>query len=107
MKILFDQGTPVPLRRHLPGHVVSTAFEQGWSELKNGDLLAAAELQFDAFITTDKNLRYQQSLAGRKLAVVVLPFTSWPKLQIHLVGIREAVDALQPGDYVELPVDPI
>ncbi len=43
MKILFDQGTPVPLRRSLPGHQVHTAYERGWSELGNGDLLAAAE----------------------------------------------------------------
>ena len=64
MKILFDHGTPVPLRRSLPGHEVSTAYEMGWAELPNGDLLAAAEKDFQALITTDKNLRYQQNLAG-------------------------------------------
>ena len=78
MRILFDQGTPVPLRQHLSGHQVQTAFELGWSRLTNGDLLAAAEGKFDALVTTDKNLRYQQSIAGRKLAVLVLPTTSWP-----------------------------
>jgi hypothetical protein len=53
MRILFDQGTPVPLRHHFSGHMVSTAFEMGWSALANGDLLAAAEAQLDLFVTTD------------------------------------------------------
>ena len=60
MRILFDQGTPVPLRRYLSGHTVSTAYEMGWSDLANGDLLAKAESQFDLMMTTDQNLRYQQ-----------------------------------------------
>lgn len=60
MKILFDQGTSVPLRRHLAGHAVTTAFEQGWSTLLNGELLDAAERAgFDLLITTDQRLRYQ------------------------------------------------
>lgn len=69
MRILFDQGTPVGLRRYLPGHIVITAYEQNWSTLTNGDLLAAAEnAAFEVFVTTDANLRYQQNLMGRKLA---------------------------------------
>ncbi len=64
MRILFDQGTPVLLRQTLTAHKVSTAFEMGWAKLENGDLLRAAEGQFDVFITTDQNLRYQQNLAG-------------------------------------------
>ncbi|HXX04055.1 MAG TPA: hypothetical protein VEJ37_06945 [Xanthobacteraceae bacterium] len=59
MKILFDQGTPAPLRRALMEHAVSTAYEMGWGQLDNGQLLAAAELEFDVLVTTDKNLRYQ------------------------------------------------
>jgi hypothetical protein len=59
MRVLFDQGTPAPLRGALTGHLVSTAYEMGWSTLSNGDLLEAAETQFDAFVTTDQNLRYQ------------------------------------------------
>ena len=76
MRVLFDQGTPVPLREYLTGHQVQTAFELDWSRLSNGELLAAAEGQFDVLVTTDRNLRHQQSLAGRKLAVLVLPTTS-------------------------------
>ena len=65
MRILFDQGTPVPLRQHLPSHVVDTAFERGWSTLRNGELLAVAEHErYDLLITTDQNLRYQQPLAA-------------------------------------------
>jgi hypothetical protein len=69
MRILFDQGTPIPLKHHLPGHEIQSAFELGWSKLTNGELLAAAEGRFDVFVTTDRNLRYQQSLTGRKLAI--------------------------------------
>jgi hypothetical protein len=71
MKILFDQGTPVPLRRYLQGHDVTTAFELGWSSLSNGELLKRAEALFDLIITTDQKLRYQQNLSKRNLAVLV------------------------------------
>src|SRR5207244_1046175 len=102
MRVLFDQGTPAPLRGALTAHVVCTAYEMGWSALSNGDLLDVAEAQFDAFVTTDQNLRYQQNLAGRRLAILVLPFASWPKLQSHVATIASAVAGLKPGDYLEL-----
>jgi len=102
MKILFDQGAPAPLQKTLTPHRVSTAFEIGWAEMENGDLLAAAENMFDAFITTDKNLRYQQNLSGRRLAILVLPTTSWPEIQKHLGLVSEAVNALRAGDFIEL-----
>jgi hypothetical protein len=102
MKILFDQGTPAPLREILAPHSVCTAFERGWAEVENGALLAAAEKVFEAFITTDKNLRYQQNLSGRRLAILVLPTTSWPEIQKHLGLISGAVNALKPGDFIEL-----
>src|SRR5436190_20231610 len=94
MKILFDQGTPAPLRYALRGHLVATAHEMGWAQLANGDLLNAAEASFDAFVTTDQNLRYQQNLRGRKLAILILSTTRWPRLQRHLPEITAAVDAL-------------
>ena len=103
MRILFDQGTPVPLRQHFPDHQVQTAFELGWSRLTNGDLLAAAEKQFDVLVTTDQNLRYQQSLVDRKLAVLVLPTTSWPRLQNRIDEIVKALTSLKTGEYLELP----
>ena len=102
MKILFDHGTPAPLRRIFSNHEVSTAYEMGWAKLSNGDLLAAAEKSFDAFITTDQNLRHQQNLAGRRLAILVLPTTSWPEIQKHTDKVADAVNALKPGDFIEL-----
>lgn len=102
VRVLFDQGTPVPLRRALTAHIVSTAYEMGWSSLKNGDLLDAAEAQFDVLVTTDQNLRYQQNLAGRRLAILVLPFASWPKLRGHVPQIVSAIEAMPPGYYLEL-----
>lgn len=105
MRILFDQGTPVPLRKYLKTHTVSTAYEMGWSTFKNGKLLRAAEAQFDAFITVDKKLKHEQNLGGSHLAILVLPFASWPKLQNHVSEIVSAVDALQPGAYMELDLN--
>lgn len=102
MRILFDQGTPAPLRHALAGHTVSTAFELGWSQLANGDLLSAAEKSFDVLITTDRNLRYQQNLSGRRLAILTLWTTSWPSIQRHLPEIAAAVNELRHGDFVEL-----
>jgi predicted nuclease of predicted toxin-antitoxin system len=72
MKILFDQGTPAPLRHSLAGHSVATAFEKRWDKLENGDLIRAAESEaFEVLITTDQNLNYQQNLRGRTLAILV------------------------------------
>lgn len=73
MLVLFDQGTPAPLRHALVGHAVETAYERGWSSLNNGELIAAAEAAgFEVLVTTDKNLKYQQNLTGRCIAIVVL-----------------------------------
>jgi hypothetical protein len=103
MLILFDQGTPTPLRAALVGHTVDTAYERGWSTLGNGELLAAAEAAaFDVFVTTDQHLRHQQSLTGRRLAILVLPTTNWPAIQRQTAAVVAAVAAIQPGGFVEL-----
>jgi len=103
MKILFDQGTPAPLRRCLVKHTVETAYEKGWSTLANGDLITTAETEgYDVLITTDQNLRYQQNLADRRIAIVVLLSTSWPRLQQHLDRILTAIDQIKPGQYQEI-----
>ena len=79
MRILFDQATPLPLRAYLDKHEVRTASQQSWATFKNGDLLTAAEAAgFEVLLTTDKNLRYQQNLKDRKIAVVVLGRQQWP-----------------------------
>ncbi len=105
MKILFDQETPVPLRHHLVGHAVTTAYEQGWSSLTNGKLLNAAEQAgYQLLITTDQHLQHQQQLARRQVAILVLRSTSWPRICLRVDEICRAVDAIIPGDYVELPI---
>ena len=76
MRVLFDQGTPAPLRQALVGHVVETAYELGWATLKNGELISAAEAAgFEDLVTTDKNLKYQQNLTARTISIVVLVAT--------------------------------
>lgn len=73
MKLLFDQGSPAPLRNHLVEHSVYTLVENGWSEKDNGELLDLAEqLDYEILITTDQNLRHQQKLEGRRIGIVVL-----------------------------------
>ena len=85
MRILFDQATPVPIRPFLQGHTVRTAAQEGWSRLRNGELLNAAETGgFDVFLTTDKNMRYQQNLTGRKIAIILLGKQQWPELRAHV-----------------------
>ena len=102
MRILLDQGVPAPLRDSLRDHTVATAHEMGWAALDNGALLRAAEGAFDALITTDQSLRYQQNLAGRRLAVLVLPTTSWPSIQAHVGEVADALSKLRSGDFLEL-----
>jgi hypothetical protein len=107
VKILFDQGTPAPLRNALRPNPVSTAFELGWQKLQNGDLLAAAEGRgFDVLVTTDQNLRYQQNLVGRRLAIVVLLTTNWPLIRQHVDTVSRAVTDIARGGYVELAFPP-
>jgi hypothetical protein len=105
VRVLFDQATPVPIRAYLDQHVISTAFAQGWDTLKNGELLTAAEhAGFDVFLTTDKNLRYQQNLTDRKIAIVVLGIQQWPQLRPHVQRVVEAVNAAVSGSYVEIEI---
>jgi hypothetical protein len=105
VKILFDQGVPAPLRRHLTGHTIDTAYEQGWSDLSNGRLLDVAEqVGYQLLITTDQNIRYQQHLSGRQLAILVLLSTSWPRIQLRIADIRATIDEITPGDYREVHI---
>jgi hypothetical protein len=105
MLILFDQATPVPIRRYLKHHIVRTAAQQGWDRLANGDLLNAGEQAgFDLLLTTDKNMSYQQNLSGRKMAIVVLSKQQWPFLRPHVHLVVEAVDGALPGSYTEVEI---
>jgi hypothetical protein len=105
MLILFDNGTPAPLRDALKGHIVIEAIERGWHRLANGELIAAAETAgFEVLVTTDKNIRYQQNLKGRKIAFVVLGNQQWPILRRYVEMVLAAVDAATPGSYAEVDI---
>jgi predicted nuclease of predicted toxin-antitoxin system len=107
MLILFDNGTPAPLRDALKGHIVVEAIERGWDRLNNGELIAAAEAEgFEILLTTDKNMRHQQNLTGRKIAFVVLGNQQWPVLLRYVDRVVAAVNAATPGSYseVEIPI---
>jgi hypothetical protein len=98
MKVLFDQGTPVPLRKHLRPHRVDTAAEMGWSQLQNGALLRqAVAAGHEVFVTTDQNLQHQQNLASLPLGIVVLTSTSWPRIQTRIAAVQRAVARVKPG----------
>jgi hypothetical protein len=105
MLILFDNGTPRGLARFLAGHTVEEARGRGWEELKNGELIDLAERAgFEVILTTDKNIRYQQNLVARKIALVVLEHSQWPMVKLVAETIVAAVNAAEPGSYVEVSV---
>jgi len=105
MRILFDNGTPRGLARFLTGHTVEEARARGWEELANGDLIEAAEQAgFEVMITTDKNIRYQQDLRTRRIALVVLEHSQWPMVKLVVASIVEVVSAALPGSYSEVQV---
>ena len=105
MLILFDHVTPRGIARFLTGHTVTRAKDRGWDTLSNGDLLTEAERAgFDVFLTADKNIQYQQNLAGRKIAVVVLSTPQWPLVRLHIEKIAAAVNSATPGSYAEVHI---
>ena len=103
MKIILDENLPRPLKQAFSsGHAVTTVQAQGWAGTRNGALLAQLEGAFDVFITADKNLRYQQNLAGRRLAIVELPTNRLPLLRPMFARIAVAAEGARPGDYLTL-----
>jgi len=109
MQVLFDNGVPRGVASVLKEHVVEEARDRGWDRLTNGDLLTAAEVAgFEVLLTTDRNIRYQQNLSKRVIAIVALSRASWPLIKRKLPEIAAAVAAATPGSYadVEIPFDP-
>ena len=105
MKILFDNGAPKPIARCLTGHEVTYARRIGWHEMENGELIRRAEdAGYDVLLSTDKNIRYQQNLTGRKIVLVVLGNQQWPLVQLHLDKIAAAVNAATPGSFAEVDI---
>ena len=105
MLILFDHGTPAPLRSFLKGHIVKKTKDLGWETLSNGELLRAAEeAAFEIFLTTDKNIRYQQNLADRVIAIVVLGNSRWPVVQLYVDRVVATITVAKAGTYTEVEI---
>ena len=105
MKVFFDHGTPAPLQAILEGHSVRQAKAESRDTLGNGELLAAAKAAgFKLLITTDKNIRYQQNLTRRRIAILVLGNPQWPVLRLHVERVVAAVQAAGPGSFVEVTI---
>jgi predicted nuclease of predicted toxin-antitoxin system len=104
MKILLDECVPWPLHKLLTGHECSTAQQHGWGGIKNGDLLQLAEKEFNLFITSDQNIRYQQNLAGRQIAILELSTNDFRRIKAAAEMIQSAVAAIQPCEFRQLEV---
>jgi hypothetical protein len=104
MKILLDECVPWPMHRLLAGHECSTAQQQGWGGIKNGRLLQLAEGKFDLFVTSDQNLRYQQNLAGRGIAILELSTNKIRRIEAAADLIAAAIAAIKPGEFCRLEI---
>jgi hypothetical protein len=104
MKILLDECVPWPLHRLLVGHVCETAQHRGWGGIKNGQLLGLAEDQFDLFLMSDQSIRYQQNLAGRRIAILVLSTSKWRPIRAAAGSIQSAVTDIRTAEYRELVI---
>ena len=105
MRILLDHNVPAPLRHWLIGHQVETAYERGWAELSNGDLLGMAEQAgFDVLITTDRGIRYQQNLAQRRLALIVINTNDWTRIRKWKTAVVDAISDIPPGSFREVEI---
>lgn len=105
MRVLFANGTPRGVAGALVGHVVEEARSRGWDKLGNGELLDAAEAAgFEVFVTTDRNIRYQQNLAARRIAIVVLASARWRLIKARLTEIAAAVSVATPGSFTEVEI---
>jgi hypothetical protein len=103
MRVLLDNCAPRPLRAFLTGHEVKTAYEMGWASLMNGELLAAAENEFDLLISCDRNLRYQQNLTQRTIRLLILTLGRWPVLKPFGLQIAMIVNNMPERGYAEFP----
>jgi predicted nuclease of predicted toxin-antitoxin system len=104
MRILLDECVPRPVEKLLVGHQCATAQKRGWGGIKNGDLLRLAEGEFDLFITSDQNLRYQQNLTGRRISILVLSCNDLRRIQAASADIVATVGRIQPGQLLLLEI---
>jgi hypothetical protein len=104
MKIPLDECVPWPMHKFLTSHGCSTAQQHGWGGIKNGDLLRLAEKEFSLFITSDQNIRYQQNLAGRQIAILELSSNAYRRIKAAAELIRSAVAKIQPKEFCQLEI---
>lgn len=104
MNILLDECVPWPMHRLLTGHCCTRVPRRGWSGIKNGPLIHLAEAEFDLFITSDQNLRYQQNLAGRRIAILELSTNDLRRLQAAATLIQSTAGDMHPGDFRKLEI---
>jgi len=104
MKILLDECVPWPMHRLLRSHACTSVQAQGWSGIRNSDLLQRAEAEFDLFFTSDQNIRYQQNLAGRRIAILELSTNDLRRIQAANELIEDAVGRIQPSEFRQLTI---
>ncbi len=104
MKILLDECVPWPMHKLLVGHDCTTAQKRGWGGVKNGDLLRLAEGEFDLFVTSDQNIRYQQNIAGRRLPILELSTNDLRRIRAAAAELLSAVANIEPGEFRRLEI---
>ena len=104
MRILLDECVPWPMHRLLTNHSCASVQARGWGGVKNGELLRLAETDFDLFITSDQNIRYQQNLAGRKIAVLELSTNDIERIEAAASLIQDAVEKIEPEQFQQLEI---
>jgi predicted nuclease of predicted toxin-antitoxin system len=104
MRILLDECVPWPMHKLLSGHACSTVQHLGWGGIKNGELLQRAEGEFDLFVTSDQNIRYQQNLMGRNIAILELSTNDISRIQAASTLLQEALEEIQPNEFRQLSI---
>jgi predicted nuclease of predicted toxin-antitoxin system len=104
MRILLDECVPWPMHKILRGHSCSTVQGQGWGGIKNGDLLQRAEGEFDLFITSDQNIRYQQNLTGRRIAILELSTNDISRIEAARSLLEDTLKNLQANEFRQLTI---
>ena len=102
MKIIIDECVPSIVKRGLPERKIVSVQEMGWAGIKNGELLRLVAAEFDVFVTSDKNLRYQQNLTGLDLAIILLPSNQVPVVRSLLPKLDETLNDIGPSDFIEI-----
>jgi len=104
MRILLDECVPSPMHKLLSGHSCTTVQGKGWGGIKNGDLLQRAEGEFDLFITSDQNIRYQQNLMSRRIAILELSTNDISRIEAARQLINTAIEEIQPPEFRQLDI---